>query len=43
MGSIIGHRIDYNGVGEASGTYPAKSAPPGGGGWGGWCEAHMKT
>ena len=29
MGSIIGHRIDYNGVGalRASGTYPAKSNP----------------
>ena len=24
MGSIFGHRIDCNGVGEASGTYPAK-------------------
>ena len=34
MGSRIGHRIDYNGVGF--GTYPAKvepsSPPPGGGG-----------
>ena len=34
MGSIVGHRIDYNGVGalrEASGTYTAKldpSTPP---------------
>ena len=29
MGSIIGYRIDYNGVGfgEASGTYPAKIEP----------------
>ena len=30
MGSIIGHRIDYNGVGAprgASGTYPAKINP----------------
>ena len=26
MGSIVGHKIDYNavGLGEASGTYPAK-------------------
>ena len=29
MGSIISHRIDYNGLGlrEASGTYPAKINP----------------
>ena len=29
MGSIMGHRIDYNGVGalRASGTYPAKIYP----------------
>ena len=29
MGSVVGHRVDYNGVGfcEASGTYPAKRDP----------------